>query len=106
MHQLPVLTPGVPVLDDALRGQIQHPAQRIVVGKGRLVFRDLPELAVQTFDDVRRIYDPTNLHWIFKECAEDIPVFFPALHARGILPAPFFEKAARLLSASSSVTAM
>ncbi len=51
------LTSGVPVLHDALRGQIQHPAQGIIVCEGGLIFRDLPELAVQALDDVRRVYD-------------------------------------------------
>ena len=55
------------MLDDALRGQIQHPAQRIIVGKGRLVLRDLSELTVQALNDICRVYDPANLHGIFKE---------------------------------------
>ena len=45
-HHVPVLAPGMPVLNDALGGQIQHPTQRVIVGKGWLVFRDLPELTV------------------------------------------------------------
>ena len=69
-HQIPVLTSGVPVLHDALRGQIQHPAQGIIVCEGGLIFfRDLPELAVQALDDVRRVYDFPNLHGVFEECA-------------------------------------
>ena len=54
-HHVPVLAPGVPVLHDALGRQVEHPAQRIIVGKGRLVLCDLPELAVQAFDNVRRV---------------------------------------------------
>ena len=70
-HQIPVLTSGVPVLRDTLGGQIQHPAQRVVVREGRLVLCDLPELAVQALDDVRRVYDFPNLHGVF----ETIPNF-------------------------------
>jgi len=68
-HQIPVLTSGVPVLHDTLGGQIQHPAQGVVVREGGLVLRDLPELAVQALDDVRRVYDFPNLHGVFKKRA-------------------------------------
>ena len=68
-HQIPVLVSGVPVLHDALRGQIQHPAQGVVVREGRLVLCDLPELAIQALDDVRRVYDFPNLNGVFKERA-------------------------------------
>ena len=53
----------------ALGGQIQHPAQGVVVREGRLVLRNLPELAVQALDDVRRVYDFPNLHGVFEERA-------------------------------------
>ena len=68
-HQIPVLASGVPVLHDTLGGQIQHPAQGVVVCKGELVLRDLPELAVQALDDVRRVYDFPNLNGVFEERA-------------------------------------
>ena len=68
-HQIPVLTSGVPVLHDALGGQIQHPAQRVIIREGGLIFRNLPELAVQALDDVRRVYDVPNLNGVFEECA-------------------------------------
>ena len=68
-HQIPVLTSGVPVLRDTLGGQIQHPAQGVVVREGGLVLRDLPELAVQALDDVRRVYDFPNLHGVFEKGA-------------------------------------
>ena len=54
-HQVPVLTFGTPALRNMLRGQIEHPAQGIIVGKAGLVFRNLPELAVKAFDDIRCI---------------------------------------------------
>ena len=63
-HHVPILAPGVPVLHDALGRQVEHPAQRIIVGKGRLVLCDLPELAVQALDDVRRVYDFPNLNGV------------------------------------------
>ena len=44
---VPVLAPGMPVLDDSLGSQIEHPAQGIIVGKAGLVFGDLAELAVE-----------------------------------------------------------
>ena len=68
-HQIPVLVSGVPVLHDTLGGQIQHPAQGVVVREGRFVLCDLPELAVQALDDVRRVYDFPNLNGVFKERA-------------------------------------
>ena len=68
-HQIPVLTSGVPVLHDALGGQIQHPAQGVVVREGGLVLRDLPELAIQALDDARRVYDFPNLHGVFEKGA-------------------------------------
>ena len=45
-HHIPILASGVPMLDDPLGCQVQHPTQRIVIGERRLVFRDLPELPV------------------------------------------------------------
>ena len=59
----------MPVFHDALGGQIQHPAQGVVVREGRLILCDLPELAVQALDDVRRVYDFPNLNGVFKERA-------------------------------------
>ena len=47
-NQIPVLTPGMPVLHDPLGSQVQHPAQGIVIGKRWLVLRDLAELPVET----------------------------------------------------------
>ena len=66
-HHVPILAPGVPMLHDSLGCQVQHPPQRIVVGKRRFVLGDLSELTIQPFDDVRRVYDFPNLGRIFKE---------------------------------------
>ena len=60
-HQIPVLTSGVTVLHDALGGHIQHPTQGVIVRERRLVLRNLPKLAVQALDDVRRVYDLFNV---------------------------------------------
>ena len=87
-YHVPILAPGVPMPDDPLRCQIQHPTQRIVVGERGLVLRDLPELAVQALDDVRRVYDFPDLRRIFKERAQNLPVVLPAFHAGGILLPP------------------
>ena len=65
--QIPILVSGMPVLHDTLRSQIKHLAQRIVIRKRRLVLCDLPELAVQPFDDIRRIYDFPNLRRVFEK---------------------------------------
>lgn len=43
-HHVPILAPGMPVLDDPPGCQVQHPPQGIVVGERRLVLCDLPEL--------------------------------------------------------------
>ena len=54
-HQVPVLASGAPALRNALGGQVKHPAQGIIVGKAGFVFRNLPELEVEAFNDIRRI---------------------------------------------------
>ena len=45
-HQIPILAPSMPVLHDPLGCQVQHPAQRIVIGEAGLVLGNLPELPV------------------------------------------------------------
>lgn len=40
------MAPSVPVLHDSPGGQIEHPAQGIIIGEAGLVFGDLPELPV------------------------------------------------------------
>ena len=87
-NHIPVLAASVPVLYDALRGQVKHLAQGIVIGKGRLVLGDLSELAVQPFNDVCRVDDLPDLRRVFKEGAQDLPVLLPAFHAGRILFAP------------------
>lgn len=74
-HQIPVLVSGMPVPHDALGCQIKHLAQRVVVGKRRLVFRDLTELSVQSFDNIRRIYDFPNLDGVFEKRDSKLPNF-------------------------------
>ena len=76
-HHVPILIPGMPVLDDPSGSQIQHPTQRIVIGERRLVLGDLPELPVQSFDDVRRVYDFPNFRRIFKERTQNLPILLP-----------------------------
>ena len=75
-HHVPILAPGVPMLDNPLGCQIQHPTQGIVIGEQGLVLCDLPELPVQTFDNVRRVYDFPNLRRIFKEGMQIIDIAF------------------------------
>ena len=95
-YHVPILAPGVPMLDNPLGGQIQHPPQRIVVGERGLVLRDLPELTIQTLDDVRRVYDFPDLRRIFKERAQNLPVILPALNAGGILLPPGIPKGTQI----------
>ena len=71
----------MPVLDDPLGCQVQHPPQGIVIGEGGLVLGDLPELPVQAFDNICRVYDFPNLRRIFKEGVQNLPVVLPALDA-------------------------
>ena len=53
------------MLHDALRGQVEDLARGIVVGEARLVLRDLPELTVETLNDISRVYDFPNLRQVF-----------------------------------------
>ena len=73
---------------NSLGCQVQHPPQRIIVGKRRFVLRNLTELPVQTLDDVCRVYDFPNLRRIFKEGAQHLPVFLPASDAGRVLFPP------------------
>ena len=91
-HQIPVLASGVPVFHDLLSGQIEHPAQGIVISKAGFVFGGLPELAVKALNDVRRVYDFPNLRRVFIKGAQNLPIFLPTLHAGGVLATPFFSK--------------
>ena len=106
-HQIPVLASGMPVLHDALSGQIEHPAQGIVIGKAGFVFGDLSELAVKALNDVRRVYDFPNLRRVFIKGAQNLPIFLPTLHAGGVLTTPFFSKLEkrilRLIQSNSGV---
>ena len=87
-HQVPVLAACMPMLLDALCGQVKHPAQGIVVGKAGLVFRDLTELMVEALDDIGRVYDLPDLGRVFIKRAQNVPIFLPALHAGGVLFPP------------------
>ena len=61
-------------------------AQGIIVGKAGLAFRNLPELAVEALNHIRRVYDFTNLGRIFIEDAQNFPIILPAFHAGGVPP--------------------
>ena len=74
---------GMPALRDA---------QGIIVGKAGLAFRNLPELAVEALNHIRRVYGFTNLGRIFIEGAQDFPIFLPAFHAGGVLFSPFLRE--------------
>lgn len=72
---------------DPLGDQIEHPVQEIAIGKRWFVFCNLPELPVQTFADVCCVYDLPNLRQIFKERAQNFPVFLPAFRLEQVLDA-------------------
>ena len=96
-HHVPILATGVPVLNDPLGCQVQHPPQGIIVGKGGLVLCNLTELPVQAFDNVRRVYDFPNLRRIFKEGIQNLPVILPALDAGRILLPPGVAEGTQIL---------
>ena len=52
------------MFDNFSAGQVEHLAQGIIVGETGLIPGNLPELAVEAFDDVRRVYDFPNLSGI------------------------------------------
>lgn len=64
-RQVPILTPGMPVLHNTLRGQIEQPAQGIIASKAGRVLGDLPELAIEALDDIGRVYDLPDLGRVF-----------------------------------------
>ena len=61
-----------------------------------LVLRDLPELPVQSLDDTHRVYDFPNFRRVFKEGAQNFPVFFPGLDTGGGLFLPGISKPAQI----------
>ena len=95
-YQVPILAPGMPMLHNPLGRQVQHPPQGIITRKAGLVLRDLPELPVQSLDDIRRVYDFPNLRRVFKERAQNFPVFFPALDTGRVLLPPGISKLAQI----------
>ena len=84
-NDIPVSTSGGPVFDNLPAGKIEHLTQRVIVGKAGLVFGDLTELAVETLNDIGRVYDFPNLLGICKEGAQNIPTF----DTGGVLFVPF-----------------
>ena len=89
-NHIPISTAGCPVLDNFPAGQIEHFAQGIIVGEAGLVLGDLPELTVEAFDNVGRVYDFPDLGGICEKGAQNVPIFLPALDAGGVLFPPLF----------------
>lgn len=96
-HHVPILAPSMPVLYNPLSRQIQHSAQRIIVGKGYLVLGDLAELQVQALNDIRRVNHFSNFLGILKEGIQNFPVFLLVHDAGRILLPPSFRKDAQIL---------
>ena len=105
-NHVPISTSGGPVLDNFPAGQIEHPAQGIVVGEAGLVFGDLAELTVQALNDIRRVYDFPNLERICEKGAQNIPAVLPAFDAGGVLLPHLSLNAIRFSRALSLVTAV
>lgn len=89
-NHVPISASGGPVFDNFLAGQVEHLPQRIVVGKAGLVLGDLSELAVQTFDDIGRVYDFPDIGGICEKGAQNIPIILPAFDTGGVLLPPLF----------------
>ena len=68
-NDIPVSTSGGPVFDNSPAGKIEHLTQGIIIGETGLVLGDLAELAVETFNNIGRVYDFPNLLRICKEGA-------------------------------------
>ena len=73
------------MFDNFCRRQIQHFAQGIIIGKGRLVLRHLPKLTVQPLNEIGCIYDTPDLGRICEKGGQNIPILLPAFDAGGIL---------------------
>ena len=89
-NHIPISTPGRPVLDNFPAGQVEHLAQRIVIGETGLVFGDLAELSVQALNDIGRVYDFPDLSGICEKGAQNIPILLPAFDTGGVLLPPLF----------------
>ena len=74
---------GTPALRDAQGGQVEYSTQGIIVRKAGFAFRDLTELTVESFDDVRRVYDFMNLGRKFIEGTQNFPIVLPAFTQEG-----------------------
>ena len=105
-NHVPISTSGGPVLDNFPAGQIEHPAQGIVVGEAGLVFCDLAELTVQALNNIRRVYDFPNLGGICEKGAQNIPTVLLVFTQEGYCFPRFSLNAIRFSRASSSVTAV
>ena len=73
------------------------PPQRIIIRKTGLVLCDLPELPVQTLDDIRRVYDFPDLGRIFKKGTQNFLIVLPALDTGGVLFPPCVTEASQVL---------
>lgn len=56
-----------------------HLAQGIIVGKAGLILCNFLELPVQSLDNICLVYGLLNFCRVFKEDANNLPVFLPAL---------------------------
>ena len=66
MDAVPVLTASRPFLCDIYHGKIQHFQQAVIGGKDGLGFCHFPELAVEPFNGVGRIDQPSQFGWEFE----------------------------------------
>ena len=90
VNHAPIHAPTRPFLRDIHRGQIQHFQQAVVRREHGFRFGDLPKLAVESFNRIRRIDQPANLLRKFEVGAQIRPVFTPRRSNLRILLAPSF----------------
>ena len=77
MDNAPILAASRPFLCDIHHGKIQHFQQAVIGRKDGLGFCHFPKLAVETFNGVGRIDQPSQLGWEFEVCAQIRPVYPP-----------------------------
>ena len=78
------------MFDNFPAGEIEHFMQGVIVGEAGLILGDLADLAVETLNDIGRVYDSSNLLGICKEGTQNLPVVLPASDTGGGIACPTF----------------
>lgn len=77
MDLSPVLAVARPFLCDVHHCQVQHFYKAVVGGEYGFGFGYFPQLAVEPFDRIRRVYQPPDRFWILEIRGQGCPVFIP-----------------------------